>query len=333
MQNVTDTGHKNDLTTVVMECATYCRSHNISNPVDILRIYQERTVIGRPLEINEDNLNTGIEGETNFIMVDRSNLIQTAFDEISTLTVNNLRKCLEVQFYGETAVDYGGPRKEFFSLILQQLQKEYFDPLREWSNDYEVVGKIMALSTVQNGRLPRLMSEEVLQEVFVSESPRPFALDLRKGLNSLGIVQLTLELPTFMHLFTPVPPMSLTLKMTTSLLVPFFSSEGSNRRQKETSMYSTFIKYMREAASGRRREVSLGSILKFATGTEEEPVLGFCIKPSIHFVEADTFLPTANTCVNRLNLTIPHGSLAVTSQDELFEMFDLAFCNTYFGLQ
>ncbi|KAH3820146.1 hypothetical protein DPMN_121890 [Dreissena polymorpha] len=103
MQNVTDTGHKNDLTTVVMECATYCRSHNISNPVDILRIYQERTVIGRPLEINEDNLNTGIEGETNFIMVDRSNLIQTAFDEISTLTVNNLRKCLEVQFYGEVS--------------------------------------------------------------------------------------------------------------------------------------------------------------------------------------------------------------------------------------
>ncbi|KAH3820147.1 hypothetical protein DPMN_121891 [Dreissena polymorpha] len=43
----------------------------------------------------------------------------------------------------QTAVDYGGPRKEFFSLILQQLQKEYFDPLREWSNDYEVVGKIM----------------------------------------------------------------------------------------------------------------------------------------------------------------------------------------------
>ncbi|KAH3781527.1 hypothetical protein DPMN_159358 [Dreissena polymorpha] len=80
------------VTTAVMECPTYCRSHNISNPVDILRIYQEKIVIGRPLEINEDTQNTEIDGETNFIMVNRSNLIQTAFDEISTLTVNNLRK-------------------------------------------------------------------------------------------------------------------------------------------------------------------------------------------------------------------------------------------------
>lgn len=44
------------------------------------------------------------------------------------------------------AVDYGGPRKEFFALVLQQIQKEYFDPVREWSDDYETVGKIMGIN-------------------------------------------------------------------------------------------------------------------------------------------------------------------------------------------
>ena len=50
----------------------------------------------------------------------------------------------------------------------------------------------LALSTLQNGRLPRLMSEDVLQEVFISDSPRPFAQDLRKGLDSLGLIQVSI---------------------------------------------------------------------------------------------------------------------------------------------
>ncbi|KAL3854788.1 hypothetical protein ACJMK2_014037, partial [Sinanodonta woodiana] len=34
---------------------------------------------------------------------------------------------------------------------------------------------------------------------------------------------------------------------------------------------------------GRRGDVTLAKILTFVTGTEEEPVLGFQIKPSIAF--------------------------------------------------
>ena len=56
-------------------------------------------VIGRALEVQSvDEVN---EGETNFIMVDRQNLMLTAFDEISFLT--ELRKTLQVQFYGEVS--------------------------------------------------------------------------------------------------------------------------------------------------------------------------------------------------------------------------------------
>lgn len=81
------------------ECITYCKSQNISEPITILKKYQSLIVTGRQLEITEDFLETGVEGETNFILVDRSNLVTTAFDEIKNL--KDLRKCLEVQFYGE----------------------------------------------------------------------------------------------------------------------------------------------------------------------------------------------------------------------------------------
>ncbi|KAH3746595.1 hypothetical protein DPMN_181004 [Dreissena polymorpha] len=121
--------------------------------------------------------------------------------------------------------------------------------------------------------------------------------------------------------------------MLTHLLKPQFSAEGSNRRQRENSTYTLFIKYMREAASGRRGAVNLGSILRFATGTEEEPALGFALQPSIQFMESANFLPTANTCINRMNLSLPDESNPLPLQEELFNLFDLAFCNTFFGLE
>ena len=87
------------------------------------------------------------------------------------------------------------------------------------------------------------------------------------------------------------------------------------------------------SSGGRRGAVNLGSILRFATGTEEEPVLGFALQPSIQFMESANFLPTANTCINRMNLSLPDESNPLPLQEELFNLFDLAFCNTFFGLE
>jgi hypothetical protein len=54
-------------------------------------------VVGRALEVQSvDEVN---EGATNFIMVDRHNLMTTAIDEILFLT--EYRRTLQVQFYGE----------------------------------------------------------------------------------------------------------------------------------------------------------------------------------------------------------------------------------------
>jgi len=83
------------------------------------------------------------------------------------------------------------------------------------------------------------------------------------------------------------------------------------------------------SSAGRRLTengtVTLGHVLAFATGSEEEPLLGFGLAPSIAFVDGS--LPKANTCICRLQLPTDVSA----SQESTFDKFDLAFCNSYFG--
>ena len=69
---------------VVENTVHYCKTNNITNPVEILRCFQQHMVTGRPLEVGNDH--EANKRETNFIMVDRYNLLNTAFDEISSLS-------------------------------------------------------------------------------------------------------------------------------------------------------------------------------------------------------------------------------------------------------
>ena len=84
---------------IVDETADYCLEHGISDPIEILRYYQQKIVLGRKLDIEDDS--EVIEGETNFILIDRNRVLESALEEISGIT--NLRTCLEVQFYGEVS--------------------------------------------------------------------------------------------------------------------------------------------------------------------------------------------------------------------------------------
>lgn len=88
-------------------------------------------------------------------------------------------------------------------------------------------------------------------------------------------------------------------------------------------------------SGGRRGSVSLYHILQFATGTPEEPILGFTLQPSIHFCEVKSssgFIPTANTCINNMKLPRPSYEMELPSEEELFALYDYAFLNTFYGL-
>ena len=88
-----------DIRTVVASAIEHCVNYNIDDPVEILRLLQKVIVTGRTLEIEDVSQN--VEGTTNFILVDRCNILNTAFDEINAIT--DLRPTLEVQFYGEVS--------------------------------------------------------------------------------------------------------------------------------------------------------------------------------------------------------------------------------------
>lgn len=97
------------------------------------------------------------------------------------------------------------------------------------------------------------------------------------------------------------------------------------------SIFSLFITHKNDRfyfPAGRHENLKLSDILAFATSYEEEPVLGFEMEPSIHFLELPGNLPTGSTCINQLNLP-----LAEHNEDYLFERLKLAFVNAYFGLQ
>ena len=49
---------------------------------------------------------------------------------------------MDIYFF-QCAADFGGPRKEFFTLVLQEIKENFFEPVRQLSEDYEVVGRIM----------------------------------------------------------------------------------------------------------------------------------------------------------------------------------------------
>jgi len=326
-----------DLETATAECISTCKKRDLNNPVEILKCAQKFILQGRPLDVT--SLSEPLDGETNFVCVDRFKVLESAMEELKYIT--NPRLTLEVSFYGEAAHDAGGPRKEFFRLCLKEIKEKYFaNGLRElMAEEYEFVGVIMALSILQNGPVPWFIPEEVLQQTFSDDPPRPSSCiaEFRKGFMRLGLYEIAKSLPMFLHLMRPNDANQLSRRQLILLLQPSFSEEGANARKYENDVYAAFTKYVRESAGGRRGAITLGSILQFVTGLDEEPPLGFELAPSIHFVAAPqnvkwSFIPTANACSGIM--VLPRGSydLPLPAEQELFEVYDFAFANSYFGL-
>lgn len=119
-------------------------SASITEPTEMLRYLQSKIVQGRPLDVIDDA--TEHVGDTNFMAVDRDNILETTFDELRS--VEDPRITFQVEFYGEQAEDIGGPRKEWIRLFNQQIKAKYFDHgLKEHlAEDYYFVGQMAAIA-------------------------------------------------------------------------------------------------------------------------------------------------------------------------------------------
>ena len=187
------------------------------------------------------------------------------------------------------AKDLGGPRLEWIELMNKAMEKKYFEKgLRsQMSDDYYWVGVMCGIAIIQNGQMPKIFPVAVLDTLFScsdqSTSTCPCISQLQKGLQVFGLQELFFHFPIMRHLLHPSNH-ALTVKKLMFIMQPQFSPEGSTAFSREKEIYSIFVKYIREVSSGRRQPVTLSSVLSFATGYSEEPVLGFAMKPTIEFI-------------------------------------------------
>ena len=73
-----------------------CKENNIQNPIEILKSAKQHIVQGRTLD--KCSPSQPLERETNFININRYDVLKSAFEEIKA--IENLRLTLEVSFYG-----------------------------------------------------------------------------------------------------------------------------------------------------------------------------------------------------------------------------------------
>ena len=184
---------------------------NITEPTEMLRYLQKKIVTGRPLDVTESS--EILEGETNYITVYRENILKTTFEELKHVT--DPRVTFEVQFYGEQAVDTGGPRKEWIRLCNQNIKDTYFDNgLKEHlSEDYCYVGQMVGIALLQNGQLPVYIPEEILQAIFIDRNQElsPCVRELKRGMDTLGIPMFGRVYPMLLYLLRPCSIVSLTV--------------------------------------------------------------------------------------------------------------------------
>ena len=114
------TGNVNSIEMKVKEVAEHCKQTGASNnPAEILRHLQTLLVCERALEVTSHD--SCPEGLTNFVMIDRQNLLKTAFEEIQSL--ENKLITLEVQFYNEVSLYFS----RLGSSLFQEKSKEKMD--------------------------------------------------------------------------------------------------------------------------------------------------------------------------------------------------------------
>ena len=269
---------------------TDINEQELTDRVEILRFLQKRIIRGRELDIKCLS-DTTEGGETNFICVNRDDILNTTFSELKD--IQDYCITFEVDFVGEIAKDLGGPRKEWIRLMNQAMKEKYFDKgLRPYlADDYYYVGIMIGIALLQNGQLPSFIPVDIVEQLEIPNT-NPCIANLQKGMDVFGLAKIIYKVPILLHLLRP-SPRGIVAKHVIHLLKPKFSEAGSSMFLREKEVYSLFIKYIREVSSGRREPITLSSLLVFTTGASEEPVLGFAIQPSIEFAAlSDTQPPT-----------------------------------------
>lgn len=95
-----------------------------NDPVTILKEFSHNLRRGRLLDLVSDH--ELCEGATSEIFVSRFNLFETGMKEILRDDLTDFSIPLEVTFAGESAQDFGGPRREFLGSMMREIRDKLF---------------------------------------------------------------------------------------------------------------------------------------------------------------------------------------------------------------
>ncbi|KAL2077900.1 hypothetical protein ACEWY4_025585 [Coilia grayii] len=259
-----------------------------------------------------------------------------------------------IEFISEMADDYGGPRREFFRLLMREVQGSLgifegrpedlfftYDQRALAENKYFQAGKLTAWSLAHNGPGPRSINKNLFmmmcgQKVDLSTMDISILLDqdqnqkmeelknceteedLQRLKQSCGDWVAGCGVPT---IYTAAME---DLPALISQVVAHFSfhrDEGSNRKELEEDTIFSFERWLVAIEEGQS-EHTLEEFLVFATGADHVPALGFPQDCGIDFYDQEPGtrrVPYASTCSQTVYL--PRG---VGSEEEFMDLMTLA---------
>ncbi|RMX56917.1 hypothetical protein pdam_00024220, partial [Pocillopora damicornis] len=196
---------------------------------------------------------------------------------------------------------------------------------------------IAATALLQNGQAPKYFSEELLNDIFVTDelASSKCVSKLHQGLDTPGIHLFAQKFPMFLYLLRPPQNNTkLTVPLILHLLKPMFSEEGSNSLKYKKAVCSKFVKYLQDVASGRTEQVRSNC---WALPNNQAFSLWFpmCLQERPQKTTSGTqkkrittdCLLKAHTCSNTLHLPRGTPSLPLPGDGELFKLYDHTFKN------
>ena len=171
---------------LIQQIISECCQNGLHDQVQISSVLQKQLIHGRKLDLTEHHSTS--EGETNYICVNRDDILKTTFNKLESVT--DFCTTCEVDFIGEMASDLGDPRKKWIRHVNRAIKEKYFDHglLYYCSNDYFFVGLMMGIALLQNGQLPRFLPEDIITRL-IQLSDDPCIAQLQNGLQIFGFVQ------------------------------------------------------------------------------------------------------------------------------------------------
>ncbi|KAL5475336.1 hypothetical protein EMCRGX_G025133 [Ephydatia muelleri] len=227
----------------------------------------------------------------------------------------------QVTFFGESSIDDGGPRREFFRLLVLQAGESLLrgDNIKFFSLN------VPALVQRQYYHLGVIASTSLddLKAVFNEDGPRMLLMECGyfAPLNSLDLKPLILSTILDFHLMLKVKAsmdqfleglqtlglLSEVKNILRSILRVDFSENSASKHTTEYSAYCNFNIFIEECNDETADGCTLGDLLSFFTGSSTIPPQGFNKQCTITFNHGSDRLPTASTCSLEIRLPTCHG--------------------------